>query len=60
MLLRASRLVAVVATESLKMVSEKKELNEKAESKSDSCTGVLGQSEETTVRSLGGFSGGSS
>lgn len=58
MLLRASRLVTVAATESLKTVSEKTELNE---SKSDSCTGGLWQSEETTTAgSLGGFSGGSS
>lgn len=59
LLLRSARLVAVIATELLKMVPEKTDLKEKAESKSDSCTGGLGQSEETIpVGSLGGFSGG--
>lgn len=58
LLARASRLVVVVTTESLKIVFEKTELKVNAEPKSDSCTGDLEWSAGTTVGSLGGLTGG--
>ena len=52
-------LVVVGAAESQKIVFEKTELNGKEESKSDSCTGAVGQSEGMiSAGSLGGLTGG--
>lgn len=57
---KASRLVVVITTESLKIVFEKTELKVNEESKSDSCMGDLERSEGTTITvgSLGGLTGG--